>query len=51
MVDTAGENRDELMSDVLQWTPTRGQNSAGQPANTSLISSVRTLDQVKSTCQ
>ena len=30
--DTAGEARDELISDVLLWTPTHGRAKAGRPA-------------------
>ena len=32
--DTAGESRDELISNVLQWTPTYGRAKAGRPART-----------------
>ena len=32
--DTAGEAKDELVSDVLLWTPTYGQVKAGRPART-----------------
>ena len=32
--DTAGESRDELISDVLLWTSSHGQAKAGRPART-----------------
>ena len=34
MQDTAGEAGDELISDVLLWTPTYGRAKAGRPART-----------------
>ena len=34
MQDTAGEARNELISDVLLWTPTHGCAKAGRPART-----------------
>ena len=32
--DTAGGSRDELIRDVLLWTPTHGRARAGRPART-----------------
>ena len=37
-------SRDELMSDVLLWTPTYGRAKEGRPARTSFSSYVRTRD-------
>ena len=34
MPDTAGEAKDELISDVLVWTPAYGQAKAVRPART-----------------
>ena len=34
MRDTAGEVEDELISDVLLWTPSHSQTKAGRPAQT-----------------
>ena len=34
MQDTAGKSSDELISDVLLWTPTRGRAKAGRTART-----------------
>ena len=34
MQDTAGKSRDELIRDVILWTPTHGRAKAGRPART-----------------
>ena len=34
MPDTAGRNKDEIVSDALLWTPAYGQSKAGRPART-----------------
>ena len=44
-------NKDELIRDVLQWTPTYGQAKAGRPARTYILSYVRTQDVTLKTCQ
>ena len=44
------KSKDELTSDVLQWTPTHGHTNVGWPTKT-LISSVLTWDAFKRTCQ
>ena len=48
----AGENRGELISDVLLWTPTYGRAKAGRPARTYIpATTVRIRDVVQKTCQ
>ena len=42
--------RDELISDVLQWTPAHGRAKARRPARTYILSSVPILD-VALTCR
>ena len=45
-------SKDELVSDVLLWTPTYGQAKAGRPARTYIYSSyVRTRDVTQKTCR
>ena len=46
-------SRDELISDVLLWTPTYGRAKAGQPARTYIqqLCSVRIWDVALKTCQ
>ena len=34
MRDTAGEVKDELISDTLLWTPSHRRSKAGRPART-----------------
>ena len=34
MLDTTGEVRDKLISNILRWTPTHGHTSICQPAKT-----------------
>ena len=43
-------SRDELISDVLLWTPTYGRAKAGRPART-YIQQLRIQDVAKKTCQ
>ena len=43
-------SKDELVSDVLLWTPTYGQANAGRPART-YSSYVRTQDVTQKTCR
>ena len=43
-------SRDELISDVLLWTPTYGQAKAGQPAKHTYSSYVRIRDVSLKTC-
>ena len=43
-------SRDELISDVLLWTPTHGRAKAGQPARTYFSNYVRIRDVVQKTC-
>ena len=44
-------SRDELISDVLLWTPTHGRAKAGRPARTYIQSYVRIQDVALKTCQ
>ena len=44
-------SRDELISDVLLWTPTHGRAKAGRPARTYSSSYVRIRDVALKTCQ
>ena len=44
-------SKDELISDVLLWTPTYGQAKAGRPARNTCSSYVRTRDVTLKTCQ
>ena len=41
MLDTAGEEKNELVSNILQWPPIHGHASVGQPART-YINSLQT---------
>ena len=43
-------NRDELISDVLIWTPTHGRAKAGRPARAYIQQLVRIRDVVQKTC-
>ena len=44
-------SKDELISDVLLWTPAYGQAKAGRPARTYIQSCVRIRDVALRTCQ
>ena len=44
-------SRDELIRDVLQWTPTYSREKAGQPVRTYISSSVRIRNVALKTCQ
>ena len=44
-------SRDELISDVLLWTPSHGRAKARRPARTTYSSSVRIRDVTLRTCQ
>ena len=44
-------SRDELISDVLQWSPTYGRTKAGRSARTYIYSYVRIGDVALKTCQ
>ena len=44
-------SRDELISDVLLWTPTHGRAKAGRPARTYIQQLCEERDVVQKTCQ
>ena len=43
-VEYSWRNKDELINNVVLWTPTYGQTSVGRLQKHTIISSVRTLD-------
>ena len=51
MSKTCWACKDELISDVLPWTPTYGHTSVGRLKKRAFVSSVQTMDPVKRTYQ